>query len=78
MTAWVPPSVLLHIAYHCLMVIVVGIHVYSLSASSTIIPDLPVLYGLVVAFIVRLLFYLPDIRHVKLLETQRLLNEVGK
>ena len=50
MTIRVSPSTFLHIAYHRLMVIAVGGHVYSLSAHSAVIPDLVVIYGLVVAF----------------------------
>ena len=50
MTACVPPAVFLHIAYHCLMGVVVGVYVYSLSTDSTVIPDLVVLHSQVVAF----------------------------
>jgi len=45
------------------MGVTIGHHIYSLSAHSTIIPDLAVLYSLVVAFVPRRLFYLLDIGH---------------
>jgi len=48
------------------MVIAVGGHVYSLPANIAEITGLAVLYGLVVAFIPRSLFYLLDIGHFKL------------
>ena len=73
-TACVGPSIFLHKAYHCLMVIAVGGHVYSFSAHSTVIPDLVVLFSLVVGFAL----YLLDIGHFELQEPQRILNEVGK
>ena len=61
-TAFVYPSVVLHIAYYRFMGIIVRGNAYSLSADITKKPDLIVLYGLVIAFIPSYLFYLPDIR----------------
>ncbi len=49
-TAGVSPFVFPHIAYHFLMRVAIGIHVYSLSAHIAIIPDLVVLLSLAVAF----------------------------
>jgi len=74
----VPPSMVLHIAYHRLMVVVVRGHNHALSTHRTIIPDLPVLLRLVIAFIPRFVFYLLDIGYFKLQEPQRVFNEVSK
>ena len=60
------------------MVIAVGGHVYSLPTHSAIVPDLAVFFRLVVAFFKSSVFYLLDVGHFKLQETQRVLNEVGK
>jgi len=45
------------------MGVTIELHVYSLTAHSTMIPDLVVLFGLVIAFVPRRLFYLLDIGH---------------
>ena len=78
MTACVSPSMLFHIAYYCLMRVTIGRDVNWLSAYSAIIPDLVFPYCLVVAFARCYLFYLLDIGHFKLQESQRILNEVGE
>jgi len=74
LTTFVPPSIFLHIVYHCLMGVIVRGHVYSLSADTTEVPDFAVLYSLVVAFTPRYLFYPLDIR---VYEPQRLLYEIS-
>ena len=73
-----PPTMLLHIAYHCLMRLTIGGHIYTLSTHITEIPDFTVLYTLGVAFTPGCLSYLLDIGHFELQETQRVLNKVGK
>ena len=65
LTACVGPALVLHVAYYCFMRVAIGFYVYSLPAHSTVIPDLVVLYGLIVTFTPRFV----DIGHFELQET---------
>lgn len=65
LTACVGPALVLHVAYYCFMRVAVGFYVYSLPAYSTVVPDLVVLYGLIVTFTPRFV----DIGHFDLQET---------
>ena len=62
LTACVGPALVLHVAYYCFMCVVIGSYVYSLPANTAKIPDLAILCGLVVGFVL----YRLDIRRFEL------------